>query len=64
VRNFAGVMPFYYGLGFPTEILLGRLTHAQIYRGLCMQCAFLAGAIGVLSLIWRAALRRFSAVGS
>jgi ABC-2 type transport system permease protein len=64
VQSVAGVLPFYYGLGFPTEILLGRLTQAQIYRGLCMQCAFLLGAILALSLIWRAALRRFSAVGS
>jgi ABC-2 type transport system permease protein len=64
LHRLSDVLPFYYGLGFPTELLLGRLDTAHAFRGLCMQLAWLAGALLMLSCVWRFALRRFSAVGA
>ena len=64
LRRLAAVLPFYYLLGFPVELMLGRLHPAQAYRGLCMQFGWLVIAITMLAGVWRIAVRRFSAVGS
>jgi ABC-2 type transport system permease protein len=57
-------LPFYYVLAFPIELLLGRLRPEEVARGFCMQLGWLTVAVAALTLVWRFALRRFSAVGS
>jgi ABC-2 type transport system permease protein len=64
VRVIAFALPFRWTIGFPTELLLGRLTPAQVLTGLAMQVAWLAVALVLMRFVWRAGLKVYSAVGA
>ena len=64
VRVIAFVLPFRWTVGSPTELLLGRLTPAQVLTGLGMQAAWLAAGLVLMKRVWRAGLRVYSAVGA
>jgi ABC-2 type transport system permease protein len=63
VQTVAWLSPFPWMLAFPVELLLGRLTPAEAVAGLAMQLLWAAVSLGLLALCWRAATRRYSAVG-
>lgn len=56
-------LPFRAMLGFPAEIAAGHLTAADILTGYAWQAAWLVPLAGLAVLIWRAGVRRFTAVG-
>ncbi len=60
----ANVLPFRWTVGFPVEILLGRLTSAQILTGFAIQAAWLLAAALMVRFAWRVSLKRYSAVGA
>lgn len=60
----ANVLPFRWTIGFPVEILLGRLTPAQVLTGFAVQAAWLLAAALVVRVAWRASVKRYSAVGA
>ena len=64
VRLLAAWLPFYRMLGFPVEVLLGRLTLSQAAIGFVAQVAWLAIAIVALNLVWARGVRQYSAVGA
>ncbi len=57
-------LPFRWVLSFPVELLLGRLTPQEATRGFIAQGIWLIVGLAVLRLVWRAGVRRYSAVGS
>ncbi len=62
-QRLADVLPFKWTFGFPIEALVGQLPEAELLRGLGMQALWIAiGAVGV-RVVWRFAIRRYSAVG-
>lgn len=64
VQLVASALPFRWMVSFPVETLLGRLSGAEVLTGLAIQCGWIAGALVVLRLGWRAGIRRYSAVGA
>jgi ABC-2 type transport system permease protein len=64
VRVAATILPFYWMIGFPVELLLGRLTPAQAWAGLGAQAVWLVIGLALGRIIWRAGLRVYSAVGA
>jgi len=63
-QRLADVLPFKWTFGFPIEALTGHLLESQLLGGLAMQALWIAlGAIAV-RIIWRVAIRRYSAVGN
>ena len=60
----ANILPFHWMLGFPVELLLGRLTPAEALVGIGAQAAWVMIAFLLMRLIWRAGIRRYSAVGA
>jgi ABC-2 type transport system permease protein len=64
LQTSAGLLPFYWMIAFPVELLLGRLTPAEAWRGLAFQALWVAAALALLSALWRIAVRRYSAVGA
>jgi ABC-2 type transport system permease protein len=63
-QQLADVLPFKWTFGFPIESLVGRLPESELLRGLAMQALWIAiGSIGV-AIVWRFAVRRYSAVGN
>ena len=63
-QSLANVLPFKWTFGFPIEALVGDLPADQLLGGLLMQLLWIVlGAIGV-RVVWRFAVRRYSAVGN
>jgi ABC-2 type transport system permease protein len=63
-RLLADTLPFKYTFGFPIETLAARLTGAQLLEGLGMQLVWTAAGAALVAVVWRFAIRRFSAVGN
>lgn len=64
IQVLAEVLPFRWMIGFPVELVLGRLTPAQAATGLAAQAAWVAISLFLLRVIWRAGARVYSAVGA
>jgi ABC-2 type transport system permease protein len=60
----ASLLPFRWVLGFPVEMLLGRLSPQQVITGFAAQIGWLVLLLVLLRVIWRSAVRRYSAVGA
>jgi ABC-2 type transport system permease protein len=60
----ASILPFRWTLGFPVELLLGRLTPMEALIGLGVQAVWVALAYVLMRIVWRAGIRLYSAVGA
>lgn len=63
VQSIAGVLPFKWMIGFPVEVMLGRLSGDAVANGFIAQLIWIGAGILVLRLIWGAGVKRFGAVG-
>jgi ABC-2 type transport system permease protein len=63
VQAAANLLPFRWMIGFPVELLLGRLTPHQAFIGFSAQAAWLVLIFFVLKVAWRAGTKTYSAVG-
>ena len=59
----ARLLPFYYMVGFPVEVLTGHMSTADLLSGFAIQAAWTIVAIVLYRRLWRAGLRRYAAVG-
>jgi ABC-2 type transport system permease protein len=64
VRGIAEMLPFYRMLGFPVELLLGRLSPTQALVGFGAQLGWLGFALLLLNVTWARGVRQYSAVGA
>lgn len=63
LRATADGLPFYWMVGFPVEIAMGRIGAAEAAAGFGAQLAWVAGAGMLLAVLWRRAVRQHAAVG-
>ena len=59
----AKILPLYWTVGFPTELLLGKLTLSTVLTGIGIQIVWLIIALFLVRVIWRLGTRAYSAVG-
>jgi ABC-2 type transport system permease protein len=59
----ARLLPFYYMVGFPVEVLTGHMSTADLLSGFVIQAVWMIAAIVLYRRLWRAGLRRYAAVG-
>jgi ABC-2 type transport system permease protein len=64
IQFVAAVLPFRWMIGFPVELLLGRLTPFEALTGLAVQAGWLVLGLVLLRIVWRAGVRTYSAVGA
>ena len=64
IETLASFLPFRWMLAFPVELVLGRLTPADLWLGLAAQLGWILVALGVLTLVWRVGVRQYTGVGS
>jgi ABC-2 type transport system permease protein len=64
IQVVAAIMPFHWMIGFPVELVLGRLTPTQAAMGLGAQAIWIVISLVLLRLVWRAGVRNYSAVGA
>jgi ABC-2 type transport system permease protein len=62
VQRLADVLPFRWTFGFPIEALVGNLTNDQLLRGLAAQLFWVIVGSILVRVVWRFAIRRYSAV--
>lgn len=59
----ANFLPFRWTIEFPVLLLMGHLNSQQVLSGMIIQCVWIVVGIGLLSVLWRYGLKRFSGVG-
>jgi ABC-2 type transport system permease protein len=64
VQTLAGWLPFKWTFFFPIEALVGDLSSEELLRGLGMQVFWTLAGLGIFALVWRRAVRCYSAVGN
>jgi ABC-2 type transport system permease protein len=64
IRMAATILPFRWMIGYPVELLLGRLTPSEALTGLAVQAVWLVLSLVLMRIMWRAGLRVYSAVGA
>ena len=64
VQVVADILPFRWMIGFPVELLLGRLSPVEALIGLGAQAAWLLIGFVLLRIVWRAGTKVYSAVGA
>jgi ABC-2 type transport system permease protein len=63
VQRLADFLPFKSTFGFPIESLVGNMSTQALLLGLAQQVLWIAIGFALFKLAWRAAIKRFSAVG-
>jgi ABC-2 type transport system permease protein len=64
IRMAATILPFRWMIGYPVELLLGRLTPSEALTGLAAQSVWLILSLVLVRIAWRAGVRVYSAVGA
>jgi ABC-2 type transport system permease protein len=64
VLRWVDVLPFRSTFGFPIEALVADLTGPQLLRGLAIQAVWIGLGWVAAVLVWRRAVRRYTAVGN
>jgi len=64
VQTLSNFFPFKWTFQFPIEILIGKLTPQEIVVGIGVQFVWIAILGVAILLVWRRAVRRYTAVGS
>jgi ABC-2 type transport system permease protein len=64
VEDVANVLPFKWSFYFPIETLVGDLSNRELLEGLGMQLLWIVLLTGLFLVVWRFAVRRYSAVGN
>jgi ABC-2 type transport system permease protein len=63
LRPVAESLPFRYMVGFPVEVLLGKLNPAQLGMGFAVQLGWLLALLAIHRLVWRRGIKRYTAIG-
>jgi ABC-2 type transport system permease protein len=62
-QQIAAVLPFRWMIAFPIDVLMGRISPEQVAAGLLAQTGWIIACSVGAALLWRAGVRRYSAVG-
>lgn len=63
VQNLSNYLPFKYTFFFPIDALVGNMSTRELWTGIGMQIFWITLGASLLSLVWRVAIKQFSAVG-
>jgi ABC-2 type transport system permease protein len=64
VQAISNWLPFKWTFQFPIEVVIGRLTTEEIWRGIGAQLIWIAITGVGYSVVWRRAIKQFTAVGT
>jgi ABC-2 type transport system permease protein len=63
-QGVANWLPFKWTFYFPIEVLVGHLSVASLVSGLALQVLWIAVGAVLVSIVWRASVRHYTAVGN
>lgn len=61
-QTIGNFLPFRWGFGYPITALVGPISRAQLYLGLLAQLAWIVFAALLVKVIWKRAVKHFTAV--
>jgi ABC-2 type transport system permease protein len=64
IQDIAQYLPFQLLIYYPIQLILGKLSTAQIVQGYIMGFIWLVVAVSIFNWIWRNGVKRYSAVGA
>jgi ABC-2 type transport system permease protein len=64
VQMLAQYLPFQFQIYFPIQLILGKLSSAEIIQGYVTAVIWLIASTVIFNLMWRNGVKRFSAVGA
>lgn len=64
IQNIARYLPFQLFIYYPIQLVLGKLSTAQIIEGYGMAATWLGVSLVLFNQVWRAGVKRYSAVGA
>jgi ABC-2 type transport system permease protein len=64
IQPIAHILPFHWSFGFPIEIIIGKLSIPEILQGFAIQLGWLALSTVIFVRLWRAGVKKYSAVGA
>jgi ABC-2 type transport system permease protein len=64
IQKIASALPFKWVIWFPSEALIGHLSVSSLRGGLINQLAWIAVGLLGFRVLWRAGIKRYSAVGA
>ncbi len=64
VRQLAQFLPFSSTFGFPIQALVGPISSGDLYLGLLKQFLWIGVGAVLVALVWKRAVRRYTAVGN
>jgi ABC-2 type transport system permease protein len=64
IQDIAQYLPFQLLIYYPIQLILGRLSNAQIIQGYVIGGIWLIVSIVLFNAIWRNGVKRYSAVGA
>ncbi len=64
IQEIAKYLPFQLSLYFPIQLILGKLSLAEIIQGYVVGVIWLIVSIVIFNWVWREGLKRYSAVGA
>jgi ABC-2 type transport system permease protein len=64
IQDIAQYLPFQLLIYYPIQLILGKLSHAQIVQGFVLGLVWLVISIVVFNWVWRNGVKRYSAVGA
>ena len=64
IQDIAQYLPFQLLIYYPVQLILGKLSSAQIVQGYVMGVIWLVVSIAIFNWIWHNGVKRFSAVGA
>lgn len=63
IQEAAWFLPFRWTFGYPIEVLIGQMSTTEMLSGLGMQLAWILFGGIIVNIVWKFAIRKFSAVG-
>jgi ABC-2 type transport system permease protein len=63
LRNVAHVLPYWYMLGFPIEVLTGHLNQTEVLIGFGWQIIWIAMILATHHIVWQRGIRHYAAIG-
>ncbi|PJI06522.1 MULTISPECIES: ABC transporter permease [Clostridium] len=63
VKSLSLFLPFRYMLGFPVEVLLGKLDHNQIINGIIYQLICIVVVIILNKIVWKKGIKHYTSIG-
>ena len=64
IQDIAHYLPFQLLIYYPIQLILGKLSSAQIVQGYVMGVIWLSVSIAIFNWVWHNGVKRFSAVGA